>query len=142
MKEGALRVWWIPQIPMKPFEYPVNSPEEGAILCDVLAQYDLFQLTHDIKPDYCNAGGLQIWDKDADGEGNPGWVDWCSDDGTEFDEMMHEFIERRKKGVRQCQRNVSSSRSGRDEQGGEAEAWYYPCAISRGIRHKINIKTT
>ena len=50
-----LKVWWIPQIPMKAFEVLVPSVEEGRKLCDVLAQYDAFQFDNKIKPDYCNS---------------------------------------------------------------------------------------
>jgi len=42
---------------------------------DTLARYDAFQLDENIKPDYCNAGGLSVFD---DGE----WVDW--EDPEEF----------------------------------------------------------
>lgn len=63
------RVWWIPQIPGKPFEVPVESPEQGKWLCDVLADYDLFQYENRIKPDYANAGGVQQLDED-------GWSDY------------------------------------------------------------------
>lgn len=81
-----LRVWWIPQVPMKAFHVPVASPEEAALLLDVLAKYDKFQFDNHIKPDYCNAGGLQVWDLDSDGEGTPGWVDWYDDEGRDIDE--------------------------------------------------------
>jgi hypothetical protein len=69
-----LRVWWIPQIPGTSFQVSVASVAEGVKLMDVLAKYDAFQFAHNIKPDYCNAGGLQM--KDAYGE----WVDWCDDE--------------------------------------------------------------
>lgn len=81
-----LQVWWIPQVPMVPFEVEVKDVAEGATLLQVLADYDLFQFEHHVKPDYSNVGGLQMWDEDSDGEGNPGWVDWCSDEGEEPDE--------------------------------------------------------
>ena len=62
------RVWWIPQIPGKAFKVPVESPQQGKWLCDVLADYDLFQYHNHIKPDYSNAGGVQGLDED-------GWYD-------------------------------------------------------------------
>lgn len=80
-----LRVWWIPQVPMKAFHYPVNSVKEGAILLDVLAKYDLFQYVNNVKPDYANAGGLQMWE---DGE----WVDWEDGEGFGIDEHMDEIL--------------------------------------------------
>jgi hypothetical protein len=66
-KEGDMRVWWIPQIPMKPFLVRVDSLIEAKNLLEVLGRYDLFQLENNIKPDFSNAGGLEIFT-----EG-----DWC-----------------------------------------------------------------
>lgn len=56
---SAFRVWWIPQIPGKPFEVLVTTYAAGIALCDVLADYDIFQYENRIKPDYANAGGVQ-----------------------------------------------------------------------------------
>jgi hypothetical protein len=90
-KIGDLKVWWVPQVPMKAFEYPVKTPQEGAILCDALAMYDLFQYENNIKPDYSNAGGLVVYQEE-----DTGWTDWCAEDGTEFEEFMQTYIEGRK----------------------------------------------
>ena len=84
-KEGDLRVWWIPQVPGQPFIVPVKTTLEGRLLLDTLAEYDMFQLRENIKPDFSNAGGLNIWE---DGE----WVDYCDEEGDEID---HEKYERR-----------------------------------------------
>lgn len=84
-KLGDLQVWWVPQVPMKPFMVPVKDVEEGAKLLDVLAAYDMFQFKNKIKPDYCNAGGLQHWCEDSDGDGNAGWCDWYDDETGEED---------------------------------------------------------
>lgn len=67
--EGALQVWWTPQIPMEPMRIPVSSIEDAAKLLNVLAEYDAFQYLNNVKPDYCNSGGLMVFE---DGE----WVDW------------------------------------------------------------------
>jgi hypothetical protein len=53
-----LKVWWMPQIPMKCFEFEVSSIEEGRKFMDVLANYDLFQFENNVKPDYANTGGI------------------------------------------------------------------------------------
>jgi hypothetical protein len=37
-----LKVWWVPQVPMKPFYVNVSSVEEGVKIMDVLADYDDF----------------------------------------------------------------------------------------------------
>jgi len=87
MKEGALSVWWIPQVPGKAFRAAVNNLREARLLINTLADYDTFQFEHRIKPDFCNAGGLTIWSLDTDGDGNPGWIDWHDTEGREFDEV-------------------------------------------------------
>lgn len=77
--EGALRVWWIPQVPMKAFRRRVADLAQAKLLTEALAHYDLFQLENRIKPDYCNAGGVEVY---RDGE----WEDWYDDEGNDFDE--------------------------------------------------------
>ena len=91
-RKNDLRVWWIPQVPGKAFHVPVESLNEACIVLDTLARYDLFQLENNIKPDFSNAGGLQVF---KDGE----WVDWESDTGESIDEWMDFFwyTERRQK---------------------------------------------
>ena len=66
-KEGDLCVWWIPQVPGKPFRVAVASIPEGRRLCEILAAYDDFQYRNHVKPDYCNSGGVTRFE---DGE-------WC-----------------------------------------------------------------
>lgn len=78
--EGDLRVWWIPQIPGKPFLVSVRTLHEAKLLTTSLALYDLFQFIHHIKPDYSNVGGCQIF---QDGK----WVDFWTEDGEEFDKL-------------------------------------------------------
>jgi hypothetical protein len=93
-----LRVWWIPQVPMEPFYVPVNSLEEANLLLDALAAYDQFQLEKHIKPDYSNVGGLQVWDENSDGDGTPGWVDWCDEEtGDDFNDWRDEHLPDRSK---------------------------------------------
>lgn len=70
-----IRVWWIPQVPGEPFNVEVRSIKEGRKLLHVLADYDRFQFEHQVKPDYCNAGGLEQYE---DGE-------WCEIDGEEVE---------------------------------------------------------
>jgi hypothetical protein len=42
---------------------------EAVKIMDVLGEYDTFQYENNIKPDYSNVGGLEIYE---DGE----WVEW------------------------------------------------------------------
>lgn len=73
-----LRVWWIPQVPMKPFRVRVENVKEAKKILDVLGRYDQFQLDNNIKPDYCNAGELEVLE---DGE----WCDWQDSEGNDID---------------------------------------------------------
>jgi len=79
-QEQDLRVWWIPQVPMKPFIVPVADLHQSKLILATLADYDTFQYENNIKPDYCNAGGLSIFE---DGE----WADWESADGDSIDDI-------------------------------------------------------
>lgn len=82
LNEGDLRVWHIPQVPGKPFYVPVQSPEEAIKVLDILADYDQFQFQNNIKPDYCNASGLEVF------EGGE-WVEWYNEDGEDIDEVAN-----------------------------------------------------
>jgi hypothetical protein len=83
MATKKLRVWWIPQVPGKPFHVEVESITEAKKLLDTLAKYDLFQLAHKIKPDYCNAGGLEVNVKRA-------WEEWESLNGEGIGDLTLE----------------------------------------------------
>ena len=88
-----LRVWWVPQVPMKPFYISVDSVRDGAKIMRVLADYDSFQFENRVKPDYCNAGGLEMLDVEDKTDGLDGsWTDWYDDETGEDDPEI--FIER------------------------------------------------
>ncbi len=86
-KVGDLRVWWIPQVPGKAFNVDVGSVAEGVKIMDVLADYDAFQFENRIKPDYCNAGGLNRYAGPTrpDGENDDGWESWEDEETGEDD---------------------------------------------------------
>jgi hypothetical protein len=81
--EGDLEVWWIPQIPGTSFRVPVKDVPQAAFVLDILAQYDAFQYQQHVKPDYCNAGGLLIW------EGGE-WTEWYD---PQTDQDIDEWME-------------------------------------------------
>ena len=68
---AKLRVWWVPQIQGKRFEREVPNITTGKSLLDVLGDYDLFQFENSIKPDYSNAGGLEVFVRGK-------WEEWES----------------------------------------------------------------
>lgn len=86
-KKGDLRVWWIPQVPMADFKVNVSSLVEAKKLLTVLADYDIFQYENNVKPDFCNTGGLQIYDEECKEDGEDGWVDWESEYGDSIDDL-------------------------------------------------------
>lgn len=89
IKHGQLMVWWVPQVPMKPFRVLVNDIWEAQLLLDVLAMYDMFQYDNRVKPDFCNAGGVVVWDEneEPDDEGEK-WITWHDEaTGMEFEEF-------------------------------------------------------
>jgi len=80
--DGTLSVWHIPQVPGEPFRVLVTTPLQGKQLMDLLAAYDFFEFSQDIKPDYANANGLNVWE----GEG---WVTWENfEDGYTIDDYV------------------------------------------------------
>lgn len=76
-REGQLRVWHIPQVPMSAFYVYVDNLKEAKLILEVLAKYDLFQYENNVKPDYSNASGLQVY---SDSEGYMEWEDEYGED--------------------------------------------------------------
>lgn len=86
---SKLRVWWIPQVGTEQtFYIPVNSVEEGKKMIDVLAAYDAFQYQNRVKPDYCNVGGLQMFDE-LEGE----WNDWYLETDDDYFDDVDKYCE-------------------------------------------------
>jgi hypothetical protein len=75
MPTQKLRVGWIPQVPGKPFHVEVATLVEAKLLLEALADFDQFQLDNRIKGDYCNCGGLEVWNEDDND-----WEDWFNED--------------------------------------------------------------
>jgi hypothetical protein len=74
---------------MKPFRVAVKSVDEAKLLLNTLADYDIFQFENKIKPDYCNAGGLEVFDESDDTDSPDGsWSDWSNDDGDTIDDLL------------------------------------------------------
>ena len=83
-----LRVWHIPQVPMKAFHVQVSSPEEAWNIMNILWDYDNFQYENNVKPDYLNATGLEYWDKEEND-----WLEWYDDDGYDIKEHFNNMEE-------------------------------------------------
>ncbi len=78
IKVKQLRVWHIPQVPMRAFRVYIDSIKEAKLILKTLAIYDLFQMEHKIKPDYSNAQGLEEFDGKE-------WSEWMNEEGDDID---------------------------------------------------------
>ena len=81
IQEGQLRIWHIPQVPMKAFYVDVQSESEAMKILNTLWDYDCFQFENKIKPDYSNASGLEIYEDKE-------WCEWNNNDGDDICEIM------------------------------------------------------
>ena len=85
-----MRVWWIPQVGMlgDPFYIPVKTVEEGKKFLDLLSAYDIYQLDNRIKPDFCNTGGIEVFNEEE-----KEWEDWNLDTENYYYEDAEEYCE-------------------------------------------------
>lgn len=92
MAKADFRVWWNPQLgmPSESFKFPVPTMETGAMLCEALAKYDLYQLANNIKPDFANMGGVQ-WRHAELTEGE--WWDIDMEDADEVEYVREHLAE-------------------------------------------------
>jgi hypothetical protein len=89
-----LRVYWFPEVPCEPFYIPVRTLREARLVLDALAIYDGFQSAHRIKPDYHNAGGLEVFDPEDDNDGPEGsWCEWYDDLDRNIDDLSDAEID-------------------------------------------------
>lgn len=94
-----LRIWHIPQVPGKPFHVEVDTVEEGVKLMDALADYDLFQVENNIKPDYCSVQGMDKYDESLtdqdliDMDLDDRWVNWEFETEDEFFDEPRDYLE-------------------------------------------------
>lgn len=84
-----LRVWHNCQIgKVKNFYVEVDSVEQAWKILNTLWDYDLFQYENKIKPDYCNASGLEYFDKEEND-----WLEWEDEDGYDIREHFENLEE-------------------------------------------------
>lgn len=95
---NKLRVWHIPQVPGKAFYVHVSTVDEAVLVMNALANYDLFQYDHNIKGDYCNMSGLEMYDESlteedlVDMELEDKWVEWYFED-TDNDIYYEDIVD-------------------------------------------------
>ncbi|ATS92489.1 hypothetical protein St11Ph5_00026 [Escherichia phage St11Ph5] len=93
-----LRVWHIPQVPMKAFQVETNSLQEAVKIKNALADYDLFQYENNVKGDYANANGIEMWDETISDQElvemglEDRWVDWYIETEDGFFDDPEEYL--------------------------------------------------
>jgi len=78
------KVWHIPQFPMQAFEVFTEDIKTAVLLANTLANYDLFQLEHNVKPDYSNVQGIMQWQEDEQ--------EWWDLDEYELEQLLNDCI--------------------------------------------------
>lgn len=78
LQEGALRIYYIPQIPMPAFRVEVANLATAHIVLDTIISFSVFEFENNIKPDYSDAGGIERWE--SDGYGGYDWFEVNQED--------------------------------------------------------------
>lgn len=91
-KEGDLRLWYMQMFDSREIFY-ANASNADEAMDQLLTIYELtlFLYNHNQIPDYCNAGGIEVYE--ADGDGGFEWCEWYSDDGLDAGEIMAMYME-------------------------------------------------
>lgn len=55
---------------------------------DLLSYFDYFQYNQHIRPDYCNGGGLEMYDEETQE-----WCDWVHETDDDYIEDIDEWCE-------------------------------------------------
>lgn len=85
MKETKLRVCHQIGGCSSDFCVPVESPEEGYKVIQILVAYDMHEYENKIKQVYCNVTDLEYYDTE-DSE----WYEWHDEYGRDIDEYARE----------------------------------------------------
>lgn len=66
---ARFKAWYIPQVPMHPFEVECETAEQAWDALDLITNFSIFEFENNVKPDYSDVGGVSEWDE-ADQEWN------------------------------------------------------------------------
>ncbi len=77
---NKLKLLHFPQVPCEPFVVDVENEQQALFAHKLIADQHDFLFRNNIIPDYSNSIMLEMYDEDADGEGNGGWVDYYNAD--------------------------------------------------------------
>jgi uncharacterized short protein YbdD (DUF466 family) len=88
-KTGALRVWYVAKVPMKPFHVPVKTVTQAKMMLHILQDYDSHLEQAKLKPEWENSCGLEVY------YAHSGWQEWhrASDSYSILDIMLNESLD-------------------------------------------------
>ena len=69
------RAWYVAKMPMKAFTVETTNAIDAEKILDVLEDFSLFEIQNNVKPDYAEAGGIDIWDEEYQE-----WTDYHPED--------------------------------------------------------------
>lgn len=85
-----MRVWHNCQVgAVDNFYVDVNSVEEAIKVLKTLWDYDLFQYENGVKPDYCNASGLEEFNEKTND-----WEEYYNENGEDITEIIRNSEEK------------------------------------------------
>lgn len=95
--KSGLRLSWIPQVPGKPFIFPVDDVNQAMAFYNALADYDLylFEDCSDMRVDYANMGFLEMILKDENGnlvDPETKWVSWEFETNDDYFDSIEEYM--------------------------------------------------
>jgi len=61
-----LRVYYIPQVPMKAYTVAVPDLATGKLVLDAIVGLSIFEFENNIKPDYSDAAGIERYEDDSE----------------------------------------------------------------------------
>ncbi|MDW1583813.1 hypothetical protein R7Q39_19040 [Vibrio sp. 947] len=89
-KKFGLRLAYFPQVPCKPFYFPVKDIKEAVEFYNLLVRYDEFLLTEcdSMRVDYSNIFELEMIDP-QDGD----WCSWFLESGDEYFDDFRQYLD-------------------------------------------------
>lgn len=60
---NKFKMWYIPQMPMKAFEFKTDTSAEALAALDLITDFSIFEYDNNVKPDYCDMSGISQWDE-------------------------------------------------------------------------------
>ncbi len=93
-RPGDLRIYYIPQVPMKAYEADIPRGagesdsaylERAAFVLRTVVEFSIFEFENNVKPDYSDVAAIVRWEPEPDGGDG---FDWFDVDESEYEEWF------------------------------------------------------